>query len=95
MSKSQMTARLAKYACRTLAVLTILCRALPAMADQSGNDASRLEPPAVPHPILSADTRWAGVLLIGVVAMFVLAAVVGPVVRAIAPDDHLSHGDGH
>lgn len=50
--------------------------------------AGRAEPPAVPHPILTTDARWAGVLLIAIAALFVLAAVVGPIVRALAPEDH-------
>jgi hypothetical protein len=71
-----------------LAALMLLLGALPAYADQSGANANRFEPPAVPRPILPADARWAGVLLIVILTLFVLAAVVGPLVRAIAPDDH-------
>jgi hypothetical protein len=69
--------------------------ALPAWADQSGASANRFEPPAVPRPILPADARWAGVLLIVILTMFVLAAVVGPLVRAIAPDDHPPADESH
>jgi hypothetical protein len=87
MNKTRLTARLS----RSLAAITLLVGASPAMADQAGGSGNRFEPPAVPHPILSDNVRWAGVLLIAILAMFLLAAVVGPIVRAIAPDDHLPH----
>jgi hypothetical protein len=90
MSKTRLKVRLS----RSLAAM-MLVGALPAVADQAGGSGNRFEPPAVPHPILSDDVRWAGVLLIAILAMFLLAAVVGPIVRAIAPDDHLPHEDGH
>jgi len=51
-----------------------------------------------PHPALSADSSWAGVMIIIVLGMFLAAAVIGPVVIANAPeeipqpDSHDSHG---
>jgi hypothetical protein len=41
----------------------------------------------VPHPTKSKDADWAGVVIIIVLGMFLAAAVIGPIVRANAPEE--------
>lgn len=58
-----------------------------------------------PHPALSADSTWGGIMVIVILMLFFLpAAVIGPAVRALTPppppevhDDHGhdDHGHGH
>jgi hypothetical protein len=46
------------------------------------------EPDSSPHPVLPADARWAGSLMIVVLlGFFLAAAVVGPIVRAEMPQE--------
>lgn len=40
-----------------------------------------------PHPVISSDGTWAGTVVIMIVALFVAAAVIGPIVRANLPED--------
>ncbi|HMB95897.1 MAG TPA: hypothetical protein VKK61_07655 [Tepidisphaeraceae bacterium] len=41
-----------------------------------------------PHPAISSDSSWAGVMLIVIIGAFFLpAAVIGPIVRALAPQE--------
>ena len=40
-----------------------------------------------PHPELSPNPDWAGVMLILILGLFVAAAVIGPVVRANMPEE--------
>jgi hypothetical protein len=40
-----------------------------------------------PHPVLPADTTWAGVVVIVIVALFVAATAVGITVRFNAPEE--------
>src|ERR1700744_1466859 len=40
------------------------------------------------HPVLSADSTWAGIMLILILGAFFLpAAVIGPIVRALTPQE--------
>jgi hypothetical protein len=40
------------------------------------------------HPVLSADSTWAGIMLILILGAFFLpAAVIGPIVRAMTPPE--------
>ena len=41
---------------------------------------------ADPHPIVSADAGWSGVVVIIILGSFLAAGVVGPIVRMEAPD---------
>ncbi len=43
-------------------------------------------PDSDPHPILSTDARWAGALAIIIFGIFLAAAVLGPIIRAEAPE---------
>lgn len=52
----------------------------------SGSPAGTHAVDNAPHPQLSADANWAGAMVIGfVVLLFVAAAVIGPIVAALAP----------
>jgi len=42
---------------------------------------------ASPHPAIPAESTWAGPVVIGILAMFLAAAVIGPIVRANMPED--------
>jgi hypothetical protein len=44
-----------------------------------------------PHPVVSEHGAWAGVLWLIVGGLFLAAAVIGPIVRANAPEDLTSH----
>lgn len=50
-----------------------------------------------PHPAVSGDPAWAGIMLLVIGGMFLAAAVIGPVVRANTPEeppeDHHPHDD--
>src|ERR1700744_2829951 len=40
------------------------------------------------HPVLSGDSTWAGIMLILILGAFFLpAAVIGPIVRALTPNE--------
>jgi hypothetical protein len=40
------------------------------------------------HPVLSIDSTWAGIMLILIIGAFFLpAAVIGPIVRALSPQE--------
>ncbi len=56
-----------------------------------------------PHPALPSDTWWTPIMLVIIAAMFLAAAVIGPIVRTLMPDelpqphghdDHAGHGHG-
>jgi hypothetical protein len=38
------------------------------------------------HPIFSTDARWVGGVLVGIGGLFLAAMIVGPIVRAEAPE---------
>lgn len=41
-----------------------------------------------PHPVISENSTWAGVMVIVIlVGLFLPAAVIGPIARAVAPED--------
>ena len=57
---------------------------------------------AAVQPVLSRDAAWAGVMVIVILGGFFLpAAVIGPIARALAPEDepettsHDEHGGSH
>ncbi len=70
---------------RRLAFVSTVAFAASAASAQDVSDE-----PADPHPVVSTDARWMTPLAITVAAVFVLAAVVGPLVRvetpAVVPD---------
>jgi len=45
------------------------------------------EPDSYPHPTTANEARWAGVMAIIILALFLAAAVIGPVVRYYTPED--------
>jgi hypothetical protein len=53
--------------------------ALPAALAAAAAEAS--------HPVLPAQAIWAGVVVIGILAVFLAAAVIGPIFRALAPQE--------
>jgi hypothetical protein len=73
---------------RILALIILLGIASPLAAQEigtpetSGTAASDSDP----HPILSADASWAGVVTIIILGTFLAATVVGPIVRLNAPE---------
>jgi hypothetical protein len=75
---------------RVIIFLAILSFASPAIAEESAVDNSPdLRATAVPddtRPIYSTDTRWAASLLAGIAGLFLAAVVIGPIVRAEAPE---------
>jgi hypothetical protein len=80
---------------RAISILLLVCSttSFTLAAEQE-----HLAPPAdtQPHPILSQDSSWAGVMLIIVLGMFLAAMVIGPVVRANMPDQPPApHSDEH
>ncbi len=40
-----------------------------------------------PHPVLPANADWTGKLVFLIAAMFVLAMIIGPIVRASTPEE--------
>jgi hypothetical protein len=47
------------------------------------------------RPTLPADPKWAGIVVIVIIAMFVLAATIGPIVRSEMPEElPVPHGHG-
>ena len=69
-------------------------------------DAHRAALPGNAMPVLSSVDAWAGVMVIVILAMFAMAAVIGPVARANMPreipdagghghDDSHGHVDAH
>ena len=64
---------------------------LPMLADSTAQAAPT-------GPVLPASAVWAGVLLVIVAALFLAAAVIGPIVRAVNPpplDGQDEHGHPH
>src|SRR5438105_969742 len=48
------------------------------------------------RPSLSADATWAGVMVIIILGMFIMAAAVGPIMRSEMPAEAtVSHSHGH
>ena len=64
-----------------LAIATPLAAQEIAQPEPAGSALSDTDP----HPVLSADGAWAGVLVIIILGTFLAAAVVGPIVRLEAP----------
>jgi hypothetical protein len=54
-----------------------------------------------PHPALPGDTWWTPIMLVIIAAMFLAAAVIGPIVRILTPEEipqphgHDDHASGH
>jgi hypothetical protein len=49
---------------------------------QTSNAAGRNGSTFEPHPTLSHNGTWVGILLIVIIGLFVMAAVIGPIVQA-------------
>jgi hypothetical protein len=56
-------------------------------AQAHGSAGAGAETDAYPHPVVPADSTWAGSVVIIVVGLFVAAAVIGPIVRANTPEE--------
>ena len=78
--------------------------AQPAHSDAPKSDAMHTltDPHAPPvdgdRPVVPTDAAaWAGTMLIIIIAMFLMAAVIGPMVRLEVPPEshHDDHGHGH
>ena len=78
----------------------------PTTTDLTIDDAHRAALPTNAMPVLSSVDAWVGVMGIVILAMFAMAAVIGPVSRANMPpevpdagghghDDSRGHGDAH
>jgi len=60
----------------------------PAVATHAGHSAEAASSGhASPHPVIPAESTWAGSVVIMILAMFLAAAVIGPIVRANMPED--------
>ena len=44
-----------------------------------------------PHPVVSSDGRWIGIVILIIAGLILAAAVIGPIVRANAPEDLPQH----
>jgi hypothetical protein len=82
-------------------LMTVLCVGRIALASESHSTPSHDQPHhESPGPVVSNDTHWSGGLVIGIVAMFIAAAVIGPIYRASMPEeppvaDAHGHDDDH
>jgi hypothetical protein len=69
--------------------VVLALEARPAIAQEHPQHA----PPAyaavdtAPHPTLSSDSEWAGIMVIVIVACFGLAAITGASIRALTPEE--------
>src|ERR1035437_6295008 len=77
-------------AVRSIIFLLLLSLARPALAEESPVDIpTDLRPTAAQdddtHPLYSTDTRWASAWAFPIARLFLAAAVIGPIVRAEAP----------
>lgn len=75
---------------RAILFLLLMSLAIPALAEESPVDnPTDLRPaPALDddtHPIYSADAQWTGDVIVAIAGLFLAAAVIGPIVRAEAP----------
>jgi hypothetical protein len=61
---------------------TALAEEMP--ADNSTNSQA-VSPPDETHPLYSADAAWAGGVIAAIIGLFLAASVIGPIVRAEAP----------
>jgi hypothetical protein len=90
---------------KRFAPILILCLSGIAMAAEGPGTPAEHAVDNQPHPTISHNSDWAGIMIIVIVALFVMAAVIGPVVRAFAPptapdpghgdDSHGAHDHAH
>ena len=70
-------------------VVLLLGSARPAIADEmpadNGPDIRTTAAPDETHPIYSNDANWTGAVLATIAGLFLAALVIGPIVRAEAP----------
>jgi hypothetical protein len=75
---------------RILVMLVLLSAATAASAQEAATREAAPEAQIQqPHPVFSADGSWAGPLVVfGIIGMlFLPAAVIGPIVRALTPEE--------
>lgn len=71
---------------RVIATVLLMCSAASfTLAAETDHLASVAD--TQPHPMLSQDGSWAGVMVIIVLGMFLAAMVIGPIVRANMPEE--------
>jgi hypothetical protein len=71
---------------------------VPTTADIVDSEARRASLPPNAMPVLSSVDAWVGAMAIVILAMFAMAAVIGPVARANMPPeipDTAGHADSH
>jgi hypothetical protein len=75
---------------RTVLFLVLLGFLAPVHAEElpadTGGDTRVLPASDDTHPIYSADAKWVGNLVVAAAGLFLAAMVIGPIVRAEAPD---------
>lgn len=76
---------------RIIILLMVLGSARPVLADESPVDNSTDARPSAAadddtHPFYSGDSHWAGAVMVGIAGLFLAAAIIGPIVRAEAPE---------
>jgi hypothetical protein len=74
---------------RICLLLIMICFAAPALAEETPAD-NPIEPRVTQgtddtHPIYSNDSHWAGNVIVVIAGLFLAAVVIGPIVRAEAP----------
>ena len=75
---------------RTILLLTMLSFASPVFAEESPAD-NQMDTQVLPtsddtHPLYSNDATWVGGMVVGAAGLFLAAMVIGPIVRAEAPN---------
>jgi hypothetical protein len=78
-----------RYRLASLVLTVGIGIAAPGFAAEEGHAAGRVAESveALPHPTVSADGRWAGALTVGILFMFVAAAVVGAAIWEDMPEE--------
>ena len=67
--------------------LTMRARAQEHHAGAAAPTAHAAQEETEAGPVLPVDPKWSGIVVIVILAMFVLAATIGPIVRSEMPDE--------
>lgn len=89
---------------RTICLLALLVALVGTRATAQEHSTESAAPSPAAHaaqeatedrPTLSLDPKWAGIVVIVIIAMFVLAWMIGPIVRSEMPEEvPVPHGHG-
>ena len=75
---------------RTVLLLVLLGLTCPVFAEElppdTQGDTRSLPSSDDTHPLYSADANWVGAMVVAAAGLFLAAMVIGPIVRAEAPD---------